>query len=192
MRAAIQELAKAAQAERVATGLGAQGQEVWDALCDEAAQVVLALFVRGNDSRLDWGLRGLGARVTDATLLTVYWWMLLYQFVMLRNRGIQEFAVDKAFSEFRHAAERFATRRAPAHGLAAGEPQAWEEHWDSQVALEASLGIYDSTLEQLGMSIDATERIDRVSLFTTATEKAYDSRIRNRLGRGGEGEQHRR
>ncbi len=192
MRTAIHALSEAAQTERVAIGLGADGQAVWEALCDEAAHVVLALFVCSKDRRINWGLRSLGMGVTEATLLMEYWWMLLYLLVMLRNRGIEGFTADKAIPELRHAARRFAARSAPAFGLASGELRAWQEGWESQVALEASLGIYDRTMELLDLPVDVMERIDRVSLFTTATEQSYDSSVRIILRRRGAGTHSRR
>ncbi len=61
---------------------------LWSALCDQAENTVYQLIIRNDDGRLDWGLKKHRSKVDYAQLVAIYWWILLYQLVLFRNRGL--------------------------------------------------------------------------------------------------------
>ena len=78
---------------------------IWDALCGEASGLLNQLLIRNTIKEIDWGLKGRTSKVTQPRLVVLYWWMLLYQLVLFRSRGIDECAtVGEDFSELSKAA----------------------------------------------------------------------------------------
>ena len=88
-------------ADRLDRRLGA----LWTASCDGAADTVEQLFVENSDKTLDWGLKRHRKRLNGQRLAAIYWWMLLYQLVMFRNRGIDGYDRNEDFDAMRETAE---------------------------------------------------------------------------------------
>ena len=181
LRSRIAELAEAARRESVTQGLSARRSALWETQCGEAAELVYQLLIKNSHKQLDWGLKGHRGRVNHPRLVTIYWWMLLYQLVMLRNRGLEGYCADEEFRELSRMADRFMRQRSVSPEFNGEMPEPWDKGWRDQVTLEAGLGIYNRTMELLGLYIDPGRRIEMVSLFTSATERAYDSRVRRNI-----------
>ena len=56
-------------------------------------------------------------------------------------------------------------------------PGPWEQGWETQVCLEAALGLYNRIMQALGLRVDLEVRISRVSLFTSASERAFEANV---------------
>jgi hypothetical protein len=110
----------------------------------------------------------------------------MYQFVLFKHRGVDGFPRDEELPELCRASERFIEHIAHPSNLDFQAPGPWEDRWNNQVSLEASLGLYNRVMEMLNLRVDLDQRIMRVSLFTTAAESIYDSKVRDSLlnGRG--------
>lgn len=178
LRREIEGLTEAARGESARQRLPSDRALLWENLCGEAANIVHQLLIEARDRDLDWGLRAHRGRVTRPRLATLHWWMLLYQLVMFKNRGLDGYAAEEEFPQLCSVAQRFVDQLASTPEFGGVITAPWEESWESQVALEASLGIYNRTVELLGLTHDVHKRINRVSLFTTVTERAYDSMAR--------------
>ena len=178
LRKEIEGLAEAARRESGRQGLPSERAVLWENLCDEASDIVYQLLVQNRESDLDWGLKSHRGKVSQSRLATIHWWMLLYQLVMFKNRGLDGYVIEEEFPQLYGVAQRFVNQLVSAPEYGGVTTASWEEGWESQVALEASLGIYNRTVQLLGLATDLEKRIGRVSLFTTATERAYDSMAR--------------
>ena len=148
---------------------------LWAACCDSAADTITQLFVRNSDKTLDWGLRRHRKRLDGQRLAAIYWWMLLYQLVLFRNRGIDGYDKVADFEALRDAADALMAELVRLPHIGAVNPGPWQEHWQRQVALEAALDMYNSVMNVMGIRINREARIMRVSLFTSATERAYET-----------------
>ena len=170
-----------AELNRIALGCAAEAlpdakrAALWAACCDAAADVVSQLFVKNSDKTLNWGLQRHRRKLNGQRLAAIYWWMLLYQLVLFRNRGIDGYDRAADFDALCDAADEVMAQFVALPHIGAAHPGAWEERWRTQVCLEAALGIYNSTMRALGIGINADARILCVSLFTSATERAFDA-----------------
>ena len=162
-------------------GLSDQRRALWEACCDGAADLVTQLFVSNSDKRLDWGLKRHRRKLNRPRLTAVYWWMLLYQLVILRNRGLEGLDKDEEFERLRQMAHDFmeALASSPEHEVQ--NPGPWDAKWDRQVSLEAALGLYNRVMYALKLGVDLEARISRVSLFTSASENAFDVNVRESM-----------
>jgi len=181
LRRAILGLNQAARLEVSRQALPPRTATLWEAMCDGASDILHQLLVKNGDKHLDWGLKRARHKINEPRLVVMYWWLLLYQLVMFRNRGVAGYSVEEEFPGLRHAAHQFIAHLASSNNFRVGMPDPWEERWETQVSLEASLGLYNRVMGMLGMYVDLDKRIFRVSLFTSATERVYDSVIRRRL-----------
>lgn len=169
-----------AELNRVALGCAAEAlpdakrAALWAACCDAAADVVSQLFVKNSDKTLNWDLQRHRRKLNGQRLAAIYWWMLLYQLVLFRNRGIEGYDRAADFAALCGAADEVMARFVALPHIGAAHPGAWEERWQTQVCLEAALGIYNRTMDTLGIRLNADARILCVSLFTSATERAFD------------------
>ena len=155
---------------------------IWDALCGEASGLLNQLLIRNKIKEIDWGLKGRTSKVTQPRLVVLYWWMLLYQLVLFRGRGIQGCAtVGEDFSELSKAAHIWIDYFVSESEERLSVPDPWEDRWHSQVSLEAALGLYNRVTVLLEMRIDPNARILKVSHFTNATERAYDLAVQRPL-----------
>ncbi len=179
LRKGIEELAEASRQQTGQQGLPPHRAALWEALSSEAAEITRQLLVRNTEKTLDWGLKRHRRRVNQPRLVAIYWWMLLYQLVLFRNRGIDGYAKEDEFWELYSVAQRF-LEYLNAHSTesVAVAPEPWEGKWTSQYSLEASLGLYNRVMQLLHLYTDEERRINHVSLFTTATERGYDARVR--------------
>ncbi len=150
---------------------------LWELFCSGAGKVVHQLLVKSRDRRLDWGVRSRWRNIDGPRVLTIYWWMLLYHLVLYRNRGIDGHDPQEDLPVFREAAQAFLQRELDPLPLE-HSPSPWAEKWDEQFVLESAMEIYDNVYGLLGRHVDLTTRINRVSLFTTATEQGFNKAIR--------------
>ena len=157
-----------------ATGLSDQRKALWECCCDGASDLVTQLFISNSDKQLDWGLKRRRRRLNQSRLTAIYWWMLLYQLVILRNLGLEGFDKDEEFEGLRRVAHDFmeALASSPSNSKVVN-PGPWDQNWDRQVSLEAALGLYNRVMQALGLAVDLEARITRVSLFVSASERAY-------------------
>ena len=148
---------------------------LWLACCEAAADTITQLFVQNTDKMLDWGLKSQRKRLNAQSLAAIYWWMLLYQLVIFRNRGIDGYDRVTDFDALREAADELIAELVSLPHIGAVNPGPWREHWQRQVALEAALDIYNSMMEVLGIRINTEARVIQVSLFTSATERKFST-----------------
>ena len=148
---------------------------LWTACCDSAADTVLQLFVQNTDKSIDWGLKRHRKRLNAQSLAAIYWWTLLYQLVLFRNRGIDGYDRVEDFDTLRDTADNLMAEFASLPHIGAANPGPWQEHWQRQVALEAALDMYNSVMEALGIRVNTEARVIQVSLFTSATERRFNT-----------------
>ncbi len=165
---------------RISLELGASDMDgrlaaLWSGCCEGAADTVAQLFVQNTDKSLDWGLKRHRKRLNEQRLAAIYWWMLLYQLVLFRNRGIDGYDRVEDFGELSEAADRLIDEFVGLPHIGADNPGPWQEHWQRQVALEAALDVYNRVMETLGLRINTEARVMQVSLFTSATERRFNT-----------------
>ena len=165
---------------RISVELGADNLDrrlgaLWTASCDGAADTVEQLFVENTDKTLDWGLKRHRKRLNGQRLAAIYWWMLLYQLVMFRNRGIDGYDRSADFDTIRETAEDLMAELVRLPHIGAVNPGPWQEHWQRQVSLEAALDMYNSVMDTLAIRINTEARVMAVSLFTSATERRFNT-----------------
>ena len=182
----IDGVSEAARAAGADGGLDESQARLWAFLCEASRRTLRRLLADGGDPMMDWGLLKYARRVDDAKLVVLFWWTLLYQMVLFRNRGLDgcgdaEGATDAAFG----AARRFLETEFARLGADSDPPGPWAKDWRRQFALESAMALYNHVYALLGVPGDLTKRINHVSHFTTATERAYDDMVRERAGGGG-------
>ena len=178
----IGELTDAARRESERQGMPPRRALIWDALCGEASGLLNQLLIRNTIKEIDWGLKGRTSTVTQPRLLVLYWWMLLYQLVLFRNRGIDGYTtVGEDFSELSKAAHTWVDYLVSVSEVGLSVPGPWEDRWHTQVSLEAALSLYNRVAVLLEMNIDPNARVLKVSHFTTATERAYNLAVQGPL-----------
>ena len=165
---------------RISVELGAHKLDgrlgaLWTASCDGAADTVEQLFVENTDRTLDWGLKRHRKRLNGQRLAAIYWWMLLYELVMFRNRGIDGYDRIEDFDALRVTADDLIAEFVSLSHIGAVNPGPWQEHWQRQVSLEAALDMYNSVMDVLAIRINTEARVMAVSLFTSATERRFNT-----------------
>jgi len=170
----ISRVAESARRETQLHGFGSRLARLWMAFCDEAENTVYQLIIRNDDGHLDWGLKGHLGKIDYPRLVAVYWWMLLFQLVLFRNRGLDGYTPDEDLPIFSDAAHSFLQREFSGLPTPVPLPGPWDERWLRQYTLESALGIYNQVYQLLGLNNDLNRRISHVSRFTTASETAYD------------------
>ena len=148
---------------------------LWTGCCDGAADTVAQLFVQNTDKTLEWGLKRHRKRLNAQSLAAIYWWMLLYQLVLFRNRGIDGYDRIEDFETLRDTADNLMAEFVRLPHIGAANPGPWQEHWQRQVALEAALDMYNSVMDALDIRINTEARVMQVSLFTSATERSFNT-----------------
>lgn len=154
---------------------------LWHPLCDATEDVLTQLLIDNTNKQFDWGLRGHRHRVNKPRLAVIYWWLLMYQMVVFKNRGIDGLSASQELEGLIVTSDNFIQYIAqhPEYRFAVPEP--WESQWSSQVCLVASMGVYNKVMQILGLPINLDQRILNVSQFTSATERAFDSTVRGQL-----------
>ena len=180
----IGKLAASARRETQLHGFGPRLNTLWVALCEGAENTIYQLIIRNDDGRLDWGLRGHRRKVDYPRLVAIYWWMLLYQLVLFRNRGRYGYIPDEELPKLSDAAYSFLQREFSRLSTLVRQPGPWDERLLQQYPLESALGVYNQVYQILGLNNDLNRRIGHVSHFTAATEAAYD-RLAGGLGADG-------
>ncbi len=148
---------------------------LWAASCDGAADITAQLFVQNYDEGIDWGLKRHRKRLNGARLAAIYWWMLLYQLVLFRNKGVAGYDRIEDFATLRETAEALMEHLVNLPHIGAVNPGPWQEHWQRQVSLEASLDIYNAVMGLLSIRLNTEARVMSVSLFTSATERRFSA-----------------
>jgi hypothetical protein len=150
---------------------------LWQSMCDSARGTMHNWFIDVAEKEMDWGLTKKRTRVGGVRLAVIYWWLLLYHLVMFKNRGVNGVPSDEMFRELRDIASEFVEHLGSPSLYNFVSPGAWDSNWESQVSLEATLGMYNRIMQLVGAQVDLDQRIYRVSLFTTAMERAFEERI---------------
>ncbi|MXY46226.1 MAG: hypothetical protein F4Y44_04410 [Chloroflexi bacterium] len=148
---------------------------LWAASCDGAADITAQLFVQNYDEGIDWGLKRHRKRLNGARLAAIYWWMLLYQLVLFRNRGVSGYDRVADFHALRETADALMEHLVNLPHIGAVNPGPWQEHWQRQVSLEAALGIYNAVMGLLAIRLNTEARVMSVSLFTSTTERRFNT-----------------
>ena len=147
---------------------------LWNMLCDASRETLRQLLISNDDELLDWGLKKHIGRVDDFSLVIFFWWMLLYQIVLFKTRGLDGYDSARDSGRMYELSRRFVTVELGKLGKGAGPPASWADDWERQFPLESAMSMYNSVYNLLGLSGDLTIRIQHVSHFTTITENAYD------------------
>ena len=163
-----------ARSRAEADGLDASRTRLWNMLCDASGQTLQQLLVKNDDRRLDWGLKKHAKRVSDPVLVVLFWWMLIYQIVVFKNRGLDGYTPDDEVEPMFEVARRFVETEFARMEVQVEPPGPWSENWGRQYPIESAMEFYNSTYSMLNLTNDLTLRIEHVSHFTTLTEQAYD------------------
>ena len=170
----IDGVAGVARSRAEADGLDASRARLWNMLCDASGQTLQQLLVKNDDRRLDWGLKKHSKRISDPVLVVLFWWMLLYQIVVFKNRGLAGYTPDEEVEAMYEVARRFVETEFARMEVEVDPPGPWADGWRRQYPIESAMEFYNSTYSMLNLSNDLTLRIEHVSHFTTLTEQAYD------------------
>ena len=170
----IEGVAGVARSRAEADGLDASKARLWNMLCDASGQTLQQLLVKNDDRRLDWGLKKHAKRISDPVLVVLFWWMLLYQIVVFKNRGLEGYTPDDEIEPMYEVARRFVEAEFARMEVETDPPGPWAEQWRRQYPIESAMEFYNSTYSMLNLSNNLTLRIEHVSHFATLTEQAYD------------------
>lgn len=159
-------------------GVGADGMDspnhrLWTLLCDASRQTLHQLLVKNDDKRLDWGLKKRAARIDDTALVVMFWWMLLYQLVVFRNKGLDGYSPEESTDPMYEAATRFVESEFARLGIEI-PPPLWAEDWRRHYPLESAMAFYNCAYDLLHLDNDLTKRIEHVSHFATLTERGFE------------------
>ena len=160
-------------ARRSAADLDSADQRLWALLCDASRQTLRQLLIKNDDKRLDWDLKKRAWRIDDTALVVLFWWMLLYQLVVFRNRGLDGYSTEESTDSMYDTAMRFAKTEFERLGLDL-QPPLWANDWRRHYPLESAMAFYNSAYDLLRLDNDLTKRISHVSHFATLTEQGYD------------------
>ena len=170
----IDGVADVARSRADSDGLDASRTRLWNMLCDASGQTLQQLLVKNDDRRLDWGLKKHIRRVNDPVLVVLFWWMLLYQIVVFKSRGLEGYTPDEEIEPMFEVALQFVETEFSRLGLGSEPPGPWANNWRRQYPIESAMEFYNSTYSMLRLGNDLTMRIEHVSHFSTLTEQAYD------------------
>lgn len=151
---------------------------LWKPMCEGARATLNQLFIDTSDKYMDWGLKNKRHKIGEPHAAVLYWWMVLYQMVMFKNRGISGICVDEAFDDLLLVSDGFLAHLSSPGQYNFKSPGPWDDRWKTQVPLEATLGFYNRMMLMLRLHVDRDQRVYRVSLFTSAMERDYDENIR--------------
>ena len=154
--------------------LDSRGAALWNILCDASRETLRQLLINNAAELLDWNLKKHIQRVNDFNLVIFFWWMLLYQIVIFKRRGLAGYDPANDAGRMHEVSLIFVTAELQKMGRSSGPPASWADDWERQFPLESAMSMYNSVYNLLGLSGDLTARVQHVSHFTTITEKAYD------------------
>ncbi len=155
-------------------GLDSHDARLWNMLCDASRQTLHQLLIRNDDPLMDWGLKPHIKRIDDRNLVILFWWMVLYQLVLFKTRGLEGYDPADAAGRMYDQSRSFITAEFERLGAGARPPASWADDWERQFPLESTMAMYNSVYNLLGLRGDLTVRIEHVSHFATITERAYD------------------
>ena len=144
--AMIRELNESALREPKIQDLSAATAVVWNTLCDGATDTLSQLVVRNSNDRLDWGLKRHRRSISHDQLLSMYWWMLLYQLLLLQHRGLDGRTTKDDLLLLEVTAHQFLGRHVTEFSFPT-KPNPWSKQWNRQFALEAAMEIYNGVYE---------------------------------------------
>lgn len=156
-----------------ADGMDSPNHRLWTLLCDASRQTLHQLLVKNDDKRLDWGLKKRAARIDDTALVVMFWWMLLYQLVVFRNKGLDGYSPEESTDPMYEAATRFVETEFVRLGIEI-PPPLWAEDWRRHYPLESAMAFYNCAYDLLHLDNDLTKRIAHVSHFATLTERGFE------------------
>ncbi len=163
-----------ARSRAEAEGLDASRVRLWNMLCVASGQTLQQLLVKNDDRRLDWGLKKHAKRVSDPVLIVLFWWMMIYQIVLFKNRGLEGYDPEEDVEPMYEFARQFVETEFARMEVEADAPGPWSENWRRQYPIESAMEFYNSTYSMLNLANNLTLRIEHVSHFATLTEQAYD------------------
>ena len=167
-------VADVARSRAESDGLDMPRTKLWNMLCDASRQTLVQLLIKNYDRRMDWGLKKHIRRVDDPTLVVLFWWTLLYQIVLFKNRGLEGYNPNDEIDLMYEVAQRFVETEFARLEVDAEPPGPWADSWHRQYPIESAMEFYNSTYSMLHLGNDLTLRVSHVSHFTTLTEQAYD------------------
>ena len=167
-------VADVARSRAESDGLDRPRTKLWNMLCDASRQTLVQLLIKNYDRRMDWGLKKHIRRVDDPILVVLFWWTLLYQIVLFKNRGLEGYNPNDEIDLMYEVAQRFVETEFARLEVASEPPGPWANSWRRQYPIESAMEFYNSTYSMLHLGNDLTLRISHVSHFTTLTEQAYD------------------
>ena len=167
-------VADVARSRAESDGLDMPRTKLWNMLCDASRQTLVQLLIKNYDRRMDWGLKKHIRRVDDPTLVVLFWWTLLYQIVLFKNRGLEGYNPNDEIDLMYEVAQRFVETEFARLEVGSEPPGPWADSWHRQYPIESAMEFYNSTYSMLHLGNDLTLRISHVSHFTTLTEQAYD------------------
>ncbi len=170
-----------ADAAREVAKFDDQSTRLWDTLCDASRQTLHQMLVSNDDRRLDWGLKSHTKRISDDRLVVLFWWMLVFQLVLLRLRGVNGRDGDDCAAALYDVAMNFVETEFDKLDAGLAPPEPWSPTWDRKFTLEATMDFYNKTYELLGLKVDQNKRIEHVSHFTSIAESAYDRLMSDRF-----------
>ncbi len=170
----IEGVAGVARSRADVDGLDTSRARLWNMLCDASGQTLHQLLVKNDDRRLDWGLKKHTKRVSDPVLVVLFWWMLLYQIVVFKNRGLEGYSPVDEVEPMYEVARRFVEAEFARMEVETDPPGPWSENWRRHYPIESAMEFYNATYSMLNLSNNLTLRIEHVSHFATLTEQAYD------------------
>ncbi len=167
-------VADVARSRAESDGLDMPRTKLWNMLCDASRQTLVQLLIKNYDRRMDWGLKKHIRRVDDPTLVVLFWWTLLYQIVLFKNRGLEGYNPNDEIDLMYEVAQRFVETEFARLEVDSEPPGPWADSWHRQYPIESAMEFYNSTYSMLHLGNDLTLRVSHVSHFTTLTEQAYD------------------
>ena len=169
----IDGVAEVARNGAASDGLDSDHSRLWALLCDASRQTLHQLLVKNDDKRMDWGLKKRSGRVDDTALVVLFWWMLLYQLVVFRNKGMDGYSPEDSTQPMYDAATRFVETEFARLGIEM-PPPLWADNWRRHYPLESAMAFYNCAYDLLHLDNDLTKRIEHVSHFATLTEQGFE------------------
>ena len=169
----IDGVAEVARNGAASDGLDSADARLWALLCEASRQTLGQLLVKNDDKRLDWNLKKRAARIDDTALVVLFWWMLIYQLVVFRNKGADDYSPDESTESMYAAAVRFAKAEFARLGIEM-PPPLWADDWRRHYPIESAMAFYNSAYDLLRLDNDLTKRIAHVSHFATLTMQGFE------------------
>lgn len=146
---------------------------LWETLSGVAGGVLQQLFVDNPNPGMDWGLKQYRRRLTSPLVGQIFWWMILYLFVVFRERGLEGYKTQEEFDALRDTAHRFIEWLCSQPEIRRDIPPLWDESWEQQNEIGATMKLYDAVLTALDVPIEPEKRAVQVARFSAQTPLLY-------------------